>query len=332
MTPVQPFPFRGALRPLAFASLALALLAGCGPDKEAAEAAARAAAEQAARKAHEQTILEWRAKRIQRLTKPDGWLSLVGMEWLEPGTTRIGKGVDNGTRLAVGPDHIGELTLGKDGSLRFRAEKGAGVTVDGQEPAGDVMLASDADPARPASVVGFNKGDASFIVIKRGDRHALRVRDAMAPTRTYFAGIPSFPIDPSFRFDATFTPHPPGKKIEIVNILGMVEPMDNPGTVSFTHGGKRYTLEAVDEGDHTLFLIFADRTSGHQTYSAARFLYADWPDAKGRTVVDFNKAYNPPCAFTPYSTCPMPPLSNRLDLAITAGEMKPRKPVEGVVQ
>jgi uncharacterized protein (DUF1684 family) len=334
MTRLQHAPthLRRTLRLLPLATLATVLLAGCGPGKEETEAAARAAAEQAARKAHAASIEEWRAKRIQRLKKPDGWLSLVGMEWLETGTTRIGKGVDNGTRLAVGPDHIGELTLGKDGSLRFRAERGAGVTVDGQEPAGDVMLVSDADPVRPASVVGFNKGDASFIVIKRGDRYALRVRDALAPTRTYFAGIPHFPIDPSFRFDATFTPHPAGKKIEIVNILGMVEPMDNPGTVTFTRGDKRFTLEAVDEGDHTLFLIFADRTSGHQTYAAARFLYADWPDAKGRTVVDFNKAYNPPCAFTAYSTCPMPPLGNRLDLAITAGEMKPRKPVEGVVQ
>ena len=326
--PIHP---RRALRLLSLATLATALLAGCGPDKDEAEAAARAAAEQAARKAHAASIEEWRTKRIQRLTKPDGWLSLVGMEWLETGTTRIGKGVDNGTRLAVGPDHVGELTLGKDGSLRFRAERGAGVTVDGQEPTGDVMLVSDADPERAPSVVGFNKGDASFIVIKRGDRYALRVRDALAPTRVRFAGIENYPIDEDWRFQARFEAHPPGRTIQIANVLGQLEAMANPGAVVFEHKRKTYRLEAVDEGDGQLFLIFADRTSGHQTYSAARFLYADWPDAKNRTVVDFNKAYNPPCAFTEYSTCPLPPLGNRLDLAITAGEMKPRKPDEGGV-
>ena len=189
-----------------------------------------------------------------------------------------------------------------------------------------VKLISDADPNGTQTVVGFNKGDASFVVIKRGERYALRVRDALAPTRTGFAGIPYFDIDPAFRFTATFAPHPAGSKIEIINILGIVEPMDNPGTVTFQKGDKTFTLEAVDEGDHRLFLIYADRTSGHESYAASRFLYAAYPEAQSTTtVVDFNEGYNPPCAFTPYSTCPMPPLQNRLDLAITAGEKKPLK-------
>ena len=106
----------------------------------------------------------------------------------------------------------------------------------------------------------------------------------------------------------------------------MVEPMDNPGTLTFEKDGKSFTVETVDEGDHRLFLVFADRTSGHQSYAASRFVYAEYPGKDGYTTLDFNEAYNPPCAFTPYSTCPMPPLKNRMDLAVTAGEMKPIKP------
>ena len=308
----------------------LLLLAGCA-DKDAAidaEAARAAAAARAAKLAYEGEIRDWRADRVQRLTKPDGWLSLVGMHWLEVGSTRIGHAADNGTRLATGPAHVGVLKLGKDGSLRFTPDPAAGVSVDGQPVTGEVVLASDAQPGRDASVVGFNKGDASFIVIRRGDRHALRVRDALAPTRTAFPGLSYFDIAPAFREDAIFHAHPPGHTIDIVNVLSMVEPMANPGTVTFVHEGKPYTLEAVDEGDHRLFFVYADRTSGHQSYAASRFLYAEYPDARGHTIVDFNKGYNPPCAFTPFSTCPLPPASNRLDLAITAGEMKPRKPAD----
>jgi uncharacterized protein (DUF1684 family) len=277
-------------------------------------------------RAYEKEILDWRAERVMRLQKPDGWLSLVGMHWLPVGVTRVGSGPDNGTRLSVGPAHIGILSVSETGEIDLQVEPGVGITIDGASASGRARLLSDAQAEAPPTVVAFNKGDASFIVIKRGDRYALRVRDALAPTRTGFAGLDYFPIDPSFRFLAKFVPHAPGAKIEIVNILGIAEPMDNPGTVSFEKDGKSFSLEAVDEGDHRLFLIYADRTSGHESYPAARFLYADYPDATGTTVVDFNKGYNPPCAFTAYSTCPLPPPSNRLDLAIAAGEKKPRKP------
>lgn len=307
---------------LAFASL---VLGACGND-QAGSGANAGVAEKIAREAYRRQILDWRAGRIQRLTKPDGWLSLVGMHWLGVGSSRIGSAPDNGTRLAVGPAHVGIITVDKDGVISFVAESDADVTIDGRPAAGRVQLISDADTVRPSTVVAFNKGDASFVVIKRGDRYALRVRDALAPTRTGFPGIQYFDIDPAFCLPAKFTAHAPGAKIDIVNILGMVEPMDNPGTVTFQKDGKPYTLEAVDEGDHQLFLIYADRTSGHESYAAARFLYARYPDAQGTTVVDFNRGYNPPCAFTAYSTCPMPPLHNRLDLAITAGEKKPLKP------
>ena len=310
---------------LALSLLALALSA-CdrGPSPEEI---AKAEREKAQRLAYEKQVKDWRAQRVQRLTKPDGWLSLVGMHWLEVGNTRVGADADNGTRLAAGPPHVGVVTLERDGVVRFAPEADAGITIDGQPAAGSVVLASDADPTRAATVVAFNKGDASFIVIKRGDRYALRVRDALAPTRTGFPGINYFPIDPAFRLRARFHAKPPGSKIEIVNILSMTEPMDNPGTLSFEKDGKQFTVETVDEGDHRLFLVFADRTSGHESYAASRFLYAEYPDKSGYTTLDFNEAYNPPCAFTPYSTCPLPPAQNRLDLAVRAGERKPIKPV-----
>jgi hypothetical protein len=164
-------------------------------------------------------------------------------------------------------------------------------------------------------------------VIKRGDRYALRVRDALAPTRTGFVPIPYFDIDPAFRFKAVFKPHPPGTKMDVLNIISIVEPMDNPGTVTFEYQGKSHTMEAIDEGDHRLFFVFADLTSGHESYAAARFVYAAYPGPDGTTILDFNKTYDPPCAFTPYATCPLPPAQNRLDFAVRAGEKKPLKEI-----
>lgn len=311
--------------PLLMLSLAalLGTVAGCGKDEAAPVVDAGATAEQ---RAYEESIETWRAGRLERLQRPTGWLSLVGMHWIEEGPTRVGSNPKFTTRLAVGPGEIGTLILHKDGRLELQPMPDAGVLINGQPATGPVNLVSDADG--PPTEVAFNKGDASFIVIKRSGKYALRVRDALAPTRTQFTGIDAFPLNPDFRFKAKFTPHPPGKTIDIVNILSMVEPMANPGTLTFDKDGKSYTLETIDEGDGQLFVVFADGTSGHESYPAARFLYADPAGADGTTILDFNKAYNPPCAFTQFSTCPTPPLSNRLPLRIEAGEKKPRK-IEG---
>src|SRR5687768_505010 len=196
------------------------------------------------------------------------------MHSLDPVSTFVGTADDNGTRLAVGPPQVGMLTLADDGTttLRLHPDAVGAVTIDGQPAAaGDVTLVADADAPEGGgpTVVGFNGGDASFIVIKRADRVGLRVRHANAPTLLGFPGLDYFDVDPEMRFVAKFTPHPPGKTIEIVNILGMVEPMPNPGTLTFTAMvpgekgepvAKQFTMEAVDEGDGRLFLNFADRT------------------------------------------------------------------------
>ena len=296
------------------------LLAAChrGPSNE------QLAKEKLEKMKHYSEIMLWRNERVDKLKTPSGWLSLVGMHWLpSKGVTRIGSGPANGTRLSVGPASLGLISI-SDGMAWFQPESGVPITINDLPSNGRVRLVPDTEGA--PTVVGFNDGQASFIVIQRGGKLALRVRDANAKTRREFTGIDYFKVDKSFQLDAQFKAHDAGRTIDIVNILGMVEPMMNPGTLTFNKDGKSYTLEALDEGDHRLFVVFADRTSGHETYAAARFVYADYPDANGKTILDFNKAYNPPCAFTPYSTCPMPPPSNRLDMLVSAGEKKPRKP------
>jgi uncharacterized protein (DUF1684 family) len=298
---------------IGIAVAALLLLSACQKGADEAELAKQ----KAEKMAHYSEIMLWREDRIARLTKPDGWLSLVGMHWLPKNTvTRVGSGEANGTRIAVGPARLGLITVAADNTVTLQPEAGAALTLDGQPLAGRTRLTADSQGA--ASVVGFDQGKASFIVIERGGKMALRVRDANAATRIKFTGIDYFPVDLAYRYTATFSPHEAGRTIDIVNILGQIEPMMNPGTVTFQAGEKSYTMEAIDEGDHRLFFTFADRTSGKESY-------ADYPGADGKTVLDFNKAYNPPCAFTAFSTCPMPPPENRLDFEIRAGEKKPRK-------
>lgn len=249
------------------------------------------------------------AQRIERLTRPDGWLSLVGLHWLQPGLQRIGRAPDNDIVLATGPDHLATVQL-QDGEVRIEPVEDSGAW---HEPGADGV------PAR----LRFNQGEASVQVIERGERFGLRVRDAQAPTRVDFAGIERFDTDPAWRVQAEFVPHQPPRTLPIVDVLGQTTETPNPGTVHFTHAGQRYSLEALDEGDGRLFFVFADRTNAAETYGAGRMLYAD-PAVDGRAVVDFNLAYNPPCAFTEYSTCPLPPPENRLDVAVRAGEKRYR--------
>lgn len=271
------------------------------------------------RAAFEKDVMQWRSVRVERLRKPDGWLSLVGLHWVEPGVHQVGKADANDIQLRTGPAKLGTLTL-KDGKATLKSDRAAGVMIGGKPVVGEVALKSDATTdADGPTIVAFNKGNANFQVIERSGRFALRVKDANAPTRTGFLGIDYFDADPAWRFNARFEPHPPGKTIQIASVINTIDPMANPGTVVFEKDGKTYRLEAVDEGDGQLFLIYADRTNGKTTYGAGRFVYAD-PPKNGMTVVDFNKSYNPPCVFTHYATCPLPPPENRLDLTVTAGE------------
>lgn len=260
----------------------------------------------------------WRDQRREDLLAPDGWASLIGLHWITPGAHYVGSSAGNGIKLSQGPEHLGMMDL-RDGTIRFVPEAGGDQTVDGVPVAGSTVLRSDDDPAG-ASALGFDAGRGSATVVLRNDRYALRVRHADAPTRTGFAGLEYWPADRDWVVSGSFVPHPPGKTIEIANIIGSFDQMPNPGLVEFERDGQSYRLEAIDDGSGGLFLVFADRTNGHGSYGAGRFLYTLMPDANAAVELDFNRAYSPPCAFSDFATCPLPPPQNRLDLAVTAGE------------
>ncbi|WP_238333353.1 DUF1684 domain-containing protein [Luteimonas marina] len=265
----------------------------------------------------------WRAQRRESLLQPDGWASLIGLHWIELNAHYVGSGATNGIRLAKGPEKMGMLQR-QGNKVTLAPEKDAALTVDG-EPAKD-RFELHSDHAEAPTVVGFDDGKGQLMLIERGGRRALRVKHAEAATLTGLGPLDYWPADPSWRVGARFVPHPPGKTIPIMDILSMQDAQPNPGVVEFERGGASYRLEALEGEDGGLFLIFADRTSGHDSYAAGRYLYTDAPAADGSVVVDFNRAYNPPCVFTDYATCPLPPPENRLDLAVTAGEKKYVKP------
>lgn len=264
---------------------------------------------------HTAAILDWRQRRHERLASDNGWLTLVGLDWLQEGANRVGSAAGNDIQLPGGPGEWGTVTVNGD-ELTFVPVAGAGIEVDGAPAAMPARLVAD-DQGEPTVVSGAT---LSFYVISRGS-YALRVKDTQAPTRLSFSGVDTYPIDQDWRFDARFIAAEPGRTIEIGDVLGQVTPMPVPGTVEFERDGRTYRLIALaEEGSDSLWFLFADRTTGRETYGAGRFLYSDGMPENGRVVLDFNKAYNPPCAFTDYSTCPLPPQENRLDVAITAGE------------
>lgn len=273
-------------------------------------------------------VEQWRAGRLARLTAPNGWLSLIGLDWLHEGANTVGSAADNDLVLKAGPAHLGTVTQGKDGKVHIALAPGSGATIDGKtitsaELVDDMHVASDATP----TTVRF--GTASFYVIDRDGRKALRIKDSNAPTRRDFLGLDYFPIDPSWHIVADWVPFDPPHTLEMGNVLGTIDKVDVPGKAVFKRDGHTFELLPYqEEPGGELFFVLADRTSGKTTYGAARFLYAALPATglgrPGKVVLDFNQAYNPPCAFTPFATCPLAPPENRLDVAVDAGEKKYR--------
>jgi hypothetical protein len=285
---------------------ALLLVGACGKSKSRLDPAA-----------YQQEIEKWHDERAAELKSEDGWLALVGLFWLKEGENKVGSDPSNSIVLPQGkaPKVAGSVWLEK-GSLRLDALPDSGITNAGK-PVTTLALESDTDGKQTV----LNLGSLSFYVIKRGENYGVRVKDKENPDRLHFAGLDYYPADPKWRLEAKLQPYDPPKAIPITNILGMVEDMISPGAVVFEFAGKTYRLDAVEEkGSKQFFLIFADGTTGRETYGAGRYLYADPPDGEGTVIVDFNRAYNPPCAFTNYATCPLPPSQNRLALRIEAGE------------
>ena len=263
---------------------------------------------------HREAIEAWRAKRHERLLRSDGWLTLVGLEWLKEGENRVGSAADNDIRLGGGAEHWGSVFLEND-QLRFVSHDTDNVTINGEHLA-EIDLVSDVD-GEPTQVASNN---LNFYAIFR-ESYALRVKDSQAPALLNFKGVDNYPIDESWRINGRFIQAEKDTAIEIVNVLGQVSESPVFGTFEFDMNDKTHRLIALGDSHSTnLWFIFADRTSGHGTYGAGRFLYSDGMPENGRLIVDFNKAYNPPCAFNPYSTCPLPPQENRMDLLVTAGE------------
>ncbi len=259
-------------------------------------------------------ILEWQQHREAGLRAEDGWLTLAGLFWLKPGNNSIGSGDTNDFLLpSDAPPQVGLLRLsGK--VVTFTNLAGDRVTVNKKTVAATVMLHYDAVDNSDIVQVG----PVSFYVIERGNKLGVRVKDRNSLTLRNFKGTRFFPIDAAFRFDAKFIPDP--KKIAVPSVIGQTEMQESPGIVEFSYLGQTYRLRPIYEGK-TLFFIFKDLTSKKETYPGGRMLNTPLPQ-DDRVMLDFNKAYDPPCCFTPYATCPLPPKGNSLPVRIQAGELR----------
>jgi uncharacterized protein (DUF1684 family) len=269
----------------------------------------------------------WRATHTADLLKPDGWMSLVGLEWLEPGDTSVGFAADNKIHLATGPAHLAVFHL-------------EGETISLNPPAGgfpqDLLVAGAPAKSQALHAEGNKDKDSprvtigtlSMYVIRRETRFALRIKDAQSPAITGFHGLNWYDPDFSYRVTAKWIPYSPHKTITLATLVGTSYDQPVPGAAEFTLGGKTFRLEPVleDPAVAKLFFILRDTTSATATYGACRFLYTGLPtkglDKPGELVLDFNHLENPPCAYTPFSTCPLPPQGNRLPIALPVGEKR----------
>ena len=261
---------------------------------------------------------KWRADHEAEISAEDGWLSVSGLFWLKEGVTRIGtdaKQTDITLPANSAPARVGKLEL-SSGVVTLNVEDGVTVTVN-DKPVHDYVMKFDT--GKPPDQ--FKVGSLKLGVIKRGDRYGLRVRNKNSPERVSFKGLKWFPAQKDYRVVATFTPYEQPKEIIIMNVLGDELKLKTPGLLSFTLNGKKFELRPLVEDEKKLFIIFRDSTAGRTTYPAGRFLYADLPK-DGKVVLDFNRAENPPCAFTEYATCPLPPRQNFMNIPINAGEKK----------
>ncbi|CCH01405.1 protein of unknown function DUF1684 [Fibrella aestuarina BUZ 2] len=268
---------------------------------------------------YRQRLDVWHQQRLESLRSETGWLNLAGLFWLKEGANEAG--ADLGNDLTFPADRasaqLGTFRLVK-GTVQFEAAPGATVLADG-EPVLATKTIFSPDLTKP---VTLSHGSLRWFVIKRGDRYAVRLRDLASPLLKAFTGIERFPADESWRVTAHLERPTAPRTIPILDVTGQTSQQPLAGTLVFEHQGKTYRLDAVREGDRKLFILFGDQTNTHDTYGSGRFLYADLPDEQGNVTLDFNQSINPPCAFTPFATCPLPPQQNRLATAVRAGEKR----------
>lgn len=265
--------------------------------------------------AYKNEIDDWHAKRIENVSAPNGWLNLVGLYWLEPGINTFGSSSKN--KIVFPAGKIAEeagyfFVTGNQVDLYIR--DGVTVTAEGKPLTQKTIYIADSTPVVVAS------GTLRWNIIKRDNKLGIRLRDDESVTQKKFTGIDRYAVDPHYKVESTFIPADSSRTIDVTNVLGQTHAQHSPGKLVFELQGKEYQLDVLEGGKDEFFIIIADQTSGKETYGGGRFIYVKHPDANNHVTLDFNKAYNPPCVFTPYATCPLPPSQNVLDIAIQAGE------------
>jgi hypothetical protein len=261
----------------------------------------------------------WRIQRQEAVTNPDGLLTPIGLFWITQKAHFIGTSARSGMRIANGPASLGMLSQnGK--RVFFVPESNVAVTVNGTPSKGRVELQDDTygEP----TLIGFDEGKGQMRLVRTSGRVAVQVKHADANARSQFKGLDFWSIDPAWKLQATFVPHPEGKTLEVVGATGMTEVVRNPGYVQLQRGEAQYKLDVLDVGTPDWLLIFADLTSGHDSYGQGRYIDLARVAGQAPVTIDFNRAYNPPAAFTPNTTAILAPRDNRLDFAITAGEKR----------
>ena len=263
------------------------------------------------------SIEKWRSDEERDLKKEDGWLTLAGLFWLKDGVNTVGVGSDFDVRLTSNfkGGKFGEITF-KEGVATLKVEEGVEAQAD-DKIVTNIQLVSD-EEGKPTKV---RTGTQTLYMIKREDRYGIRLKDSNSKARLNFKGSNWFPIDETYKVKAQFEASPEAKEVMVPNVMGGFFKMKSPGMLKFNLKGKDCTLQPVEDDDGTLFIIFHDRSNETDTYKAGRFLHAD-KAVNGETVLDFNKAENPPCAFTPFATCPLPPPQNELEVEVKAGEKR----------
>ena len=267
-------------------------------------------------KAYEAEINKWHDKRIEEVKAPNGWLNLIGLYWLEPGINSVGSGENNTIVFPKGtlPEKAGYFLV-KDNTVSLTVDKGVDILSNGAGITNGIIFHPDS-----AKNPQLAFGSLRWNIIKRDTKLGVRVRDLESKALKDFKGVERFPIDPQWKLTAHFEKADSLKTIDITNVLGQTTPQNSPGAIVFERDGKKYKLDAL-EGKDEFFIVFADATTGKETYGGGRFIYVKKPSEDGNTVIDFNKAYNPPCVFSPYATCPLPPKQNVLQIEIKAGEL-----------
>jgi uncharacterized protein len=268
--------------------------------------------------AHRREIEAWRAGREQRLKADGGWLTVSGLFWLRPGANSFGADAGNAIVLPAhsAPARAGRFVL-EGRHVTAEVLPGVTVTMAGKPVTRTPLLPGGGSTAPDVLALG----DLTLQIIERGERLGVRLKDNRSEARRRFKGLRYFPIKPSFRVTARFVAHPKPVTLTVPSTIDQPQRLPSPGRAEFDIAGKKLRLDAaLEDGEQQLMFIFRDETSGKSSYGAGRFLYTDLPK-DGKVVLDFNKAYSPPCAFTAHATCPLPPPQNHLPVAVEAGEM-----------